>query len=59
MKARGAEPVLRQFYPDRKPTLDQVSNACGWALERITGEKVPPAGVVEVNQVDWFLTPTD
>jgi hypothetical protein len=57
MKAEGGLPTLRTFYRAKKPTLDVVNNACGWAIERITGELVPPAGIVEVPQRDWFLMP--
>jgi HEAT repeat protein len=57
MKAADALPTLRTFCPTFRPSLEQVSNASGWAIERITGEKMPPPEVVELNQVDWFLTP--
>ena len=56
MKADAGVPTLRRFYGGASST-DEVINACGWALERITGEKVTPA-VFEVNQLGWFLTPT-
>jgi hypothetical protein len=59
MKAAGALPTLREFYREKKPTLDRVANACGWAVERITGEVVPPPGTVELIQRNWFLTPAD
>lgn len=57
MKAADSVPLLRKFYPAQKPSLDVVSNACGWAIEQITGEKVPAPGTVEVPQRDWFLSP--
>jgi hypothetical protein len=59
LKAAGELPTLRKFYVDRKPSLDPVNNACGWAIERITGEKVPPPGVVERFRTDWFLVPVE
>jgi HEAT repeat protein len=59
MKAAAAVGPLRQFYTAKGPSLDPVNNACGWALERITGEPVPPPGAVEVVLRDWFLAPLD
>ena len=58
MKATAAVPTLRRFYAG-KPTLEPVTNACGWALERITGEPVPPPGVIERMDRAWFLSPLD
>ena len=57
MKAKANVEILRKYFVDKRPTLDSVNNACGWALEQITGEKMEPAGVVEVNDLDWFLNP--
>jgi HEAT repeat protein len=54
MKAKDALPTLHRFHSE-KPSLDPVSNACGWALSQITGEAVLP-GVVEQPQINWFLT---
>jgi hypothetical protein len=34
-----------------------VSGACGWAIERITGEKALAPGVMEMVRLDWFLVP--
>jgi HEAT repeat protein len=49
MKAKETLPTLRRYYDGRAGT-NQVSNACGWAIERITGEKMlPPAGPVEMS----------
>jgi HEAT repeat protein len=56
MKAKSALPTLRSYWSG-KLTLDPVQNACGWAIEQITGEVVPPAGTIEVPARDWFLTP--
>jgi HEAT repeat protein len=56
MKAKDALPTLRKFYMGQ-PTLDVVSNACGWAIERLTGERVPPPEPVAIPQRAWFLTP--
>jgi HEAT repeat protein len=49
MKAKEALPALRRFCPDRKPTTFLVNNACGWAIEQLTGEIMLPPGTVEVR----------
>lgn len=56
MGAKEALPVLRRFSFG-KPSTDAVSNACLWAVSRITGEAIPPAGTVEVVAGDWPLSP--
>jgi hypothetical protein len=57
MKATSTLPTLREYYPSKKPSIDPTNNACGWAIEQITGEKMPPAGTVEAMQLGWFLQP--
>src|SRR5262249_28925899 len=59
MKTEDGLSMLRKFYTGGRPTLDPVHNACGWAIEQITGEVTPAAGTFEVPQRDWFLTPID
>jgi hypothetical protein len=58
MKAEAGVPTLRQFYGGRASN-DEVGNACGWAIERITGEKMAPPDAIKQNQVNWFLTTTE
>jgi HEAT repeat protein len=58
MKATELLDTLREFYHG-KPSLDVVNNAVGWAIEQMTGEKVPPPGTIEVTPLNWFLTPVD
>jgi len=57
MKAKAGLPTLREYYVEKKPSLFPFNNACGWAIEQITGEKMPPAGTVELMQLGWFLYP--
>ncbi|HEX3147737.1 MAG TPA: hypothetical protein VHR66_06610 [Gemmataceae bacterium] len=57
MKASTALPSLREFYIAKQPSLDPVNNACGWAIDQITGNKTPREGVVDKPYVDWFLMP--
>jgi HEAT repeat protein len=48
MKAKESLASLRNRYRAQKPTLDPLNNACGWAIEQITGERMPPPGPEEV-----------
>ena len=59
MKAVGQLPTLRRFYTDGKPSFNPVSNACGWAIEQVTGEKYPAPGTFEFPQRSWFLVPVN
>jgi HEAT repeat protein len=59
MRVKGALPSLRKYYPAREPSRDPINNACGWAIERITGEAVPPAKPIRQTWQDWFLMPND
>jgi hypothetical protein len=58
MKAKEAATSLGKYYP-RKLTAERFPNACGWALQQITGEALPASGTVEVVQKGWFLEPND
>jgi HEAT repeat protein len=49
--------VLRNFCPVQQVQVDVIANACGWAIERITGEKLAPRGPIEQPRIDWFLNP--
>jgi HEAT repeat protein len=42
-----------------EPSDDPVSNASGWAVEQITGEKMPPPRTIRKPQPGWFLTPRE
>ena len=57
MKAQSSLEHLRTFAGGKAPDADVVANACRWAVGQLTGEPVPPAGVIEVLQTDWFLVP--
>jgi hypothetical protein len=57
LKAKDALPSLRMHFRDRKPSLDPVNNACGWAIEQLTGETMPPVETIRLYLRDWFLTP--
>jgi HEAT repeat protein len=57
IRAKDAVPTLRHFFRDRAPSQDPINNACGWAIEQITGEAMPPAPTVERWMLDWFLAP--
>jgi HEAT repeat protein len=57
IKAESALESLRRYCPNFKPTLDPVNNACGWAIERVTGKKLPAPKTIRVPRRDWFLAP--
>jgi HEAT repeat protein len=57
LKAENALPSLRGACPDFAPSLNAVSNACGWAIEQITGEAMPPPKAIRRPRRDWFLMP--
>ena len=59
MRAKSAVPTLKEYCPQMEYTLIDSANACGWAIEQITGEKVAPPKVVTYPQRQWFLTPLD
>lgn len=56
MKAADAVESLNKYYPKRL-FVDPFPNACGWALEQITGDKLPQSGTVNALQQGWFLQP--
>lgn len=58
IQAKDAVPSLRRHYPFGQPANDPVNNACGWAIEQITGEKMPPRTIRKVQR-DWFLIPRE
>jgi HEAT repeat protein len=59
MNAKGAVPSLRLFFTDRKPSLYPLNNACGWAIERLTGELMPAPTTIRLPAGGaWFLSPT-
>lgn len=57
MKAKTALPSLREHFSDRALSRNTINNACGWAIEQITGEKLPPATTIFRTERAWFLTP--
>ena len=58
LKAEEAVDSLRKYYP-RRLTTEPFPNACGWALQQITGEMLPASGTVEAVQGGWFLEARD
>jgi HEAT repeat protein len=57
MRAKQSLQLLRDHAIGTRPSTDVVTNASRWAVGHLTQEPVPPAGVVEVLQHNWFLTP--
>jgi len=57
MGAKDALTSLRKYCTDFETTQDPVNNACGWAIERLTGQAMPPPKTIHKAQRDWFLVP--
>ena len=61
MKASSAVPLLRKLY-NAAGTESMLNDACGWALRRITGERIPDP-IRKNREIDessnWFLVPRD
>jgi HEAT repeat protein len=57
MKAKDALGSLELHYRDKKPSDNLVNNACGWAIERITGKPMPAPQPKKKYQSHWFLAP--
>jgi HEAT repeat protein len=57
MKSKQSLPSLRR-NGTKKLSIDPIRNACGWAIEQITGEKLLPADPFrEVRYERFFLAP--
>jgi HEAT repeat protein len=56
MNASGQLNTLRRFL-EEEGTLTDVGGACRWAIERITGESLPPLETVRHSPTGWFLEP--
>jgi HEAT repeat protein len=58
MNAKSAIASLRRHHDTSKFYLDPVSNACGWAIARLTGEVMPPpVAVTRKVLIGGFLSP--
>jgi HEAT repeat protein len=57
MKATGTIMSIHSHFVHNEPSDDLVNNACGWAVEQITGKKMVPPKTVRKPQRDWFLIP--
>jgi HEAT repeat protein len=57
LRAQEALPSLRKHFIEKEPSLDPVNNACGWAIEQLTGDHLPAPKTILKAQRDWFLIP--
>lgn len=57
MKTQKSLDSLRKYCPSGKVETDQISNACGWSIQQITGEALRPASTIYRTRGGWFLTP--
>ncbi|MEZ6059375.1 MAG: HEAT repeat domain-containing protein [Planctomycetaceae bacterium] len=58
MKAAAAMRALRHVY-GKDPPGERIREACGWAIEQITGEDLPELETRLVSPPDAFLRPID
>jgi HEAT repeat protein len=56
MKAQSALDDLRTFS-GREMSENPVVNACGWAIQQLTGEPLPPPRTIRKVRRDWFFVP--
>jgi HEAT repeat protein len=56
-EAKSALPSLRKYCPDMRSSADLAANACGWAIARLTGEKLAPPETFYRTERRWFLSP--
>ena len=56
MNAESSLPELRKSY-ELETHNTYVGRCSGWAIERMTGEKLPDADVVKIQPGNWFLEP--
>jgi HEAT repeat protein len=58
MQARSTLRGLRKFAT-MEGNNTFVGRACGWSIEQMTGEVMPPAVEAQIEHLGWFLTPLD
>jgi hypothetical protein len=58
MGIRDALPVLRR-YADSEPPNSKLGASCRWAVESLTGEKLPPREADLQTHTGWFLEPLE
>jgi hypothetical protein len=59
LKAKETLPSLRKACPKFEPSPYPIINACGWAIEQLTGEVMPPPKTIQKVSHDWFLAPLE
>jgi HEAT repeat protein len=59
LQAQEALPSLRKMCPAFEPSEEPVSNACGWAIEQLTGTLLPEPKPIQKLYRDEFLMPQD
>jgi HEAT repeat protein len=57
LKAKETLPSLEKFCPTGESSADAVGNACGWAIEQMTGRRLKPPRTIRQGDLSWFLTP--
>lgn len=57
MKSEASLPVLRNFADYDGPN-SPIGRSCYWAIERMTGEPIPPPETETIGSRGWFLEPS-
>lgn len=58
LKSEPSLPELRKWY-EVDTHNNYLGRCCGWAIERIAGEKLPDPDVLRPKLQNWFLEPLD
>jgi HEAT repeat protein len=57
LKAKQCLASLRTYFPEHVPPRSLLNSSCGWAIEQMTGEIMPPPKPIRAVERDWFLVP--
>lgn len=57
INAKEALPSLRIYCPDQEVSDYSVNTACGWAIEKLSGEPLKAPRTLRIVHNDWFLLP--
>jgi hypothetical protein len=59
MKSESSLPLLRTWYTNAGKHNTDFGRCCGWAIEQLTGEKVPDADPIRHRVQNWFIEPLE
>lgn len=59
LRAKQALASLQQYCQTQEATGTAIHDACGWAIEQLTGEVLRPPKMIQRIERDWFLSPIE